>query len=60
MIYKTKCTCGCNERFFKLGLENLYIFYFEDCGEWWFKIRILKTLYSYSPCQGFTKHKVGD
>lgn len=57
MIYKTKCACGCGEKHFKIGFNKFYIFYVEDCGEWWFQVKLINTLYSYSPCQGIRRYK---
>lgn len=59
MILETKCNCGCNEKHFKIGFKNIYVFYFIDCGEWWIELKLFNTVYSYSPCQGFIKYKVG-
>ena len=48
----TKCSCGCDEKHRGIEIGPLFALYFEDCGEWWFRIGHKNHYLSYSPCQG--------
>lgn len=54
----TRCPCGCNEKYLKIVVGKFYIWYFTDCGEWWFRIGMPWIVFSYSPCQGFKVYKL--
>lgn len=47
-----KCGCGCDEVHKGIEIGSFFVLYFEDCGEWWFKIGHNNYYLSYSPCQG--------
>ena len=58
MIKMTKkCPCGCEEKHRRLDIGQFFVWYFEDCGEWWFRIGTPWKVFSYSPCQGWMKYR---